>query len=808
MESIEQNQSNIKEISVANISIEDYKTECLAHMAENGLPLKSELIVDGHWHHYNATGHKNAAETYIAEEGITSTGKRYLICTYKSFRENLRFTYRSYEKSKTDFSPQEREEFYKQYQEHKAKRETESAILANDAAVEAQKEWDKAAKKAPNGDYLIYCGNKKIEPLGVRFGLNPYGYPSLILRIENVKNETRGLQYISAQRKSNQIDAQITGCFFRLGELIDGKPIYLAEGYGTCITVHTATGECTLSTNGAGNLEAVMAALAQKYPKSPKIIAADNDATGLRFANDVAKKFNCSIAIPVFPAGREKTFNDAYKDFNDLGQACGINEVKAQLAQAQKKKSLEEVLKDQIANLLKEEDPCESFAISYLPPNLASYIESVCEQVEKIRPVHPLMVTNSVMGMISGRIGKHFYYCSAHNEKLYCNLWTLTIGASSSGKSLSLRMGAYLAYEKQANIHRIMRSLEETIEGGTQEERAKIEGQILRESLKNYVLPNQYSAEGFLEHMAQGHAGVILCGEIGPWLQNLDKQYNQDLKGLFTLFYDVSVTHSYKKTGGLKKTITICEPYISICAYSTPPWVKNNLKPDDVASGFFSRFLLFKIIALAANDENTELPQYSYNTDNEIYMRHMLDNIPGSREYRFTPEAWALHQSAKKKITAIVESYDEKSREILEPFAGRWKPGLTKVAMIMQYFYDPSTNLIGKQAVISALSWVYPAILSTIYLYQNELGETKFQEQCRRLRKYIVGKLKDKMRADKASYVTGAEIRGSRVLDTGKEYDDVLNFLENSGKLECKKIDSYQKKSWQYTLTIDDSGGE
>jgi hypothetical protein len=82
-----------------------------------------------------------------------------------------------------------------------------------------------------------------------------------------------------------------------------------------------------------------------------------------------------------------------------------------------------------------------------------------------------------------------------------------------------------------------------------------------------------------------------MCSEFGEWLKNLERNHNQGLKPLLTDLYDVPFQWSYRTSaGGL---LVVEEPFITINAVSTLAWVKANIKPSDVASGFFARFLIF-----------------------------------------------------------------------------------------------------------------------------------------------------------------------------------------------------------------------
>ena len=268
-----------------------------------------------------------------------------------------------------------------------------------------------------------------------------------------------------------------------------------------------------------------------------------------------------------------------YKDFNDLLQSCGIHEVQRQLSQNISENDLKKLAESYLIS--KEEEPCDSFKLSALPPVLREYISSLC----KTTNAHPIMVASSVLTMISAFVGtKIFIPEGEYFQNLYPNLWILCIAKSGQFKTTALNKGAKISYEKQAQVFKAIKEIQSNSV-------IDIEEQILNKSRENIVLPTKLTAEAFLEYLSQGHQGAIFASEFGGWLQNLDKSHNNDFKAILTEFYDVPSYYRYKtKTQG---DCIIETPYISICGVSTMPWIRSNLKPSDVPSGFFARFLIF-----------------------------------------------------------------------------------------------------------------------------------------------------------------------------------------------------------------------
>ncbi len=162
------------------------------------------------------------------------------------------------------------------------------------------------------------------------------------------------------------------------------------------------------------------------------------------------------------------------------------------------------------------------------------------------------MVTCSVLTMVSGLLGtKVFIPSDNYFQKLYTNLWILCIAKSGQFKTTALNKGANLAYKRQSELLIDIKRLQEEFKFSEESQKHKIHVELITKSLENIILPTKITSEGLIEHLAQGHKGVIYASEFGIWLQNLEKTQNNDLKGIFTELYDVPLNWRYKtKTQG------------------------------------------------------------------------------------------------------------------------------------------------------------------------------------------------------------------------------------------------------------------
>jgi phage/plasmid primase-like uncharacterized protein len=115
------------------------------------------------------------------------------------------------------------------------------------------------------------------------------------------------------------------GCFHPVGgwrALASASVLILAEGYATAATLANVLGRPTISVFNAANLVPVAAALRERFPDKPMVIAADDDRAlqvksgknpGQTYARTAADASGAFIATPVFAPGEE-----TLTDFNDL----------------------------------------------------------------------------------------------------------------------------------------------------------------------------------------------------------------------------------------------------------------------------------------------------------------------------------------------------------------------------------------------------------------------------------------------------------------------------------------------------------
>ncbi len=367
---------------------------------------------------------------------------------------------------------------------------------------------------------------------------------------------------------------------------------------------------------------------------------------------------------------------------------------------------------------------------------------------------------------------------------------------SGGFKTTAMENGASIARGISKEVLREMKTIEDELKRGTVKKETA-EQRKLEQSLKDVILPNKITAEALLEHLSQGHSGVILTGEFGAWLQNMEKMHNADLKAIFTELYDVPPCYRYKtKTQG---DHILESPYFSIYGVSTLAWLKENLKPNDVSSGFFARFLLFTPPHHEGIPHALPRLNKSANTQAEWMVRKILENMAARYEYKLAPSAKLVFESCHLDLYSMSKAYSEKCQETLDPYLKRWSPSILKLAMLMRLFEDSTSEEISDTSINSAMAVVLSAIKSTAQLFEGELGESDQQRKSRLILEWI------HKRIQKGKDPTWAALITSGILDGGASmYEYPMKTLVEGGLLN--EIQKQNKRDWLYVPFVKQIG--
>ena len=158
---------------------------------------------------------------------------------------------------------------------------------------------------------------------------------SLIIPQYNKDGELRSFETIGYNGAKYALkDGEKNGLSLQLGNVENGKPFIVAEGYATGATLKEQAKIPVIVTFGKGNLVDVATDLRERYPDSKIYFAADNDYKnelqgkgngGVENATRAADAINGHVLIPQFAQG------DTGKDWNDVFIDKGLSEFRNQL---------------------------------------------------------------------------------------------------------------------------------------------------------------------------------------------------------------------------------------------------------------------------------------------------------------------------------------------------------------------------------------------------------------------------------------------------------------------------------------------
>lgn len=441
-------------------------------------------------------------------------------------------------------------------------------------------------------------------------------------------------------------------------------------------------------------------------------------------------------------------------------------------------------------------NPCGAFDTAVLPPALRNFADDRCQHTD----AESILIVQSIICSLSGLVGKRAYIKEGqYFQKLYPNIWALTISHSGSFKSTAQRKGSPLIYDAQDKFHDqsgqirsdLAKALLLKIKKDRDAEVKRLNAELDRLSKSCPMFPNRLTAEALLQHLVDYNGGVLNISEFGEWLGNMNRSFNEGMKPLLTDLYDVPSSWSYRTKGaGL---LVVERPFIALNAVSTLPWVEKNIDPTDVSAGFFARFLIFN------PPETPTIPPAlplikATNQAPEMEIKRVLNAAfptgAKPREYVIAPSAQKTFVNFHTRIYSDLEKQSQRTKEILAPYCRRWSPYILKIATLFQPFFDPKTTKISTEAVEAAYSVVDYAIKSTVHLFKNELGETPQQRKQRLVLQYL---------QKCGGEVKRSRLQSSRVLDGGSmEYDHVLDTLDAAGKIKIEK--AARKADYVYKL--------
>lgn len=216
----------------------------------------------------------------------------------------------------------------------RARDERRRADLARRAAMGAAERWHAASRTGSSA----YLQRKAIAGESIRHEPDGTILVPMVRYDRPLEQRLVGLQAIAgngAKRFGRGTAKAGSAC--RLGYVVVGEPVLLAEGYATAGSVRMAV-DYRLPVFVAfdvGNLAPVVDILLELHPQCPVLVCADDDHLtrknpGRRYADRLRRRRGVHMIYPVWPGARAPDDTD----FNDLHRSAGLHVVARQLRPA------------------------------------------------------------------------------------------------------------------------------------------------------------------------------------------------------------------------------------------------------------------------------------------------------------------------------------------------------------------------------------------------------------------------------------------------------------------------------------------
>ncbi|MEO8924205.1 MAG: LPD7 domain-containing protein, partial [Caldimonas sp.] len=308
---------------MATSDYRDPRGEFAVALKSAGLIVEDGPVMDGQLHRVRVEGAKPGTRdgSYVGFADGKPSG--YIKNFKTGYEEN-------WNASDVQFTAAELAESIAQMQRARAQRAAELSAQQSDTAKRVGVRWESLADVPPAGQN-VYLTRKGVQAHGVKFDGE-----RLVVPLRDVRGKLWSLQAIPPDEgapKMFERGGRKAGNMHVIGEIKAGAAVLVAEGYATGASLHQATGKTVAVAFDAGNLDAVVGAIKQRYPTSPVVIMGDNDRTqepnvGYEKATAAAQKHGVAVAFPQFREPGELS------DFNDLHTSEGLDAVRAQADKA------------------------------------------------------------------------------------------------------------------------------------------------------------------------------------------------------------------------------------------------------------------------------------------------------------------------------------------------------------------------------------------------------------------------------------------------------------------------------------------
>ena len=277
---------------------------------------------------------------------------------------------------------------------------------------------------------------------------------------------------------------------------------------------------------------------------------------------------------------------------------------------------------------------------------------------------------------------------------LHLNLWVVVVGLSSYGrKTTAQRMGS----------------------------------DIVREVEPACILPADTTPQALFDLLMQRSDRVLFLSEFSWLLQQIELKFNAGMKPLMTDLFDVPPCLEKARVGAARgQTQRVNNPYLTILAATTAPWLNKHLNDGDLSGGFYARFTYWP-----AGDKRGRRLAIPPRPDPKIrdeLIDHarMIAQLQGDLELHLIADRYDQWHA---QHAAEFVTLDDRDR--LGPFWTRLETACLKLAALHQLSCAPTTGgqmptAIEPWALDLAIKLVAWLKTDLVRLFKEELATTPY----------------------------------------------------------------------------------
>jgi len=198
---------------------------------------------------------------------------------------------------------------------------------------------------------------------------------------------------------------------------------------------------------------------------------------------------------------------------------------------------------------------------------------------------------------------------------------------------------------------------------------------LLRTASPTTELPQDFSREALVEHLADRPYGLLRWSELGRALEALGTTYNNGAIATLTEAWDSEIMTRKTKASG---TVRIDHPALSIIAAGKMRWIKEHFKARDIGTGFLGRWLF------VYESENLGYkpffgPPVSDPAEHDSLVEHLAS-------LTLHPPSEMLGGSGSTYLEDWLKQHETRWREDVDPaeFSKRAGAQITKLAIAVQ----------------------------------------------------------------------------------------------------------------------------